>query len=254
LRHRPRVRQRVVPLIAAMSLVEISRALSKAVRKLEFGEPVTHVYNPLEYARAPHEAYLTRYGSGPKEVLLVGMNPGPFGMAQTGVPFGDVALVREFLGIDGKVERPRQEHPARPVLGFELSRGEVSGQRLWGFARDKFGTSERFFERFFVHNYCPLAFLETSGKNRTPDKLPKGEQEALFSACDGALARVVEVLRPKLVVGVGAFAEKRARIALAKSDVRVATILHPSPASPKANAGWARLASEELAALGISIP
>src|SRR5688572_27997054 len=114
-----------------MSLVEISRTLSKAMRKLEFSAPVTHVYNPLEYARIPHEAYLERYGSGRKEVLLVGMNPGPFGMAQTGVPFGDIALVRDFLGITGAVTRPASEHPARPVLGFELGRGEVSGQRLW---------------------------------------------------------------------------------------------------------------------------
>lgn len=224
------------------------------MRRLEFSAPVTHVYNPLEYARVPHEAYLERYGSGPKEVLLVGMNPGPFGMAQTGVPFGDIALVRDFLGITGAVTRPASEHPARPVLGFELGRGEVSGQRLWGWARDTFTTSDRFFSRFFVANYCPLAFLEESGKNRTPDKLPKAEQAALFAACDRALLELVEELRPELVVGVGAFAEKRARVALEKHGTKVATILHPSPASPKANQGWGRLASAELAKLGVKLP
>lgn len=237
-----------------MSLVDISRTLCRAVKELEFSAPVTHVYNPLEYARAPHEAYLTRYGHGPKEVLLVGMNPGPFGMAQTGVPFGDIALVRDFLGIEGKVRRPASEHPARPVLGFELGRGEVSGQRLWGWARDTFTTSDRFFSRFFVANYCPLAFLEESGKNRTPDKLPKAEQAALFAACDRALSDIVEELRPELVVGVGAFAEKRARIALAKHGTKVATILHPSPASPKANQGWSLLATKELKQLGVTVP
>src|SRR5688572_32536315 len=95
------------------------------------------------------------------------MNPGPFGMAQTGVPFGDVAMVRDWLGIVAAVAKPRDEHPKRPVLGFECQRSEVSGARLWGWARARFGTPQRFFERFFVANYCPLAFMESSGANRT---------------------------------------------------------------------------------------
>jgi single-strand selective monofunctional uracil DNA glycosylase len=235
-------------------LARISRDLCRDVKSLTFSAPVTHVYNPLEYARAPHEAYLERWGGGPKQVLLVGMNPGPFGMAQTGVPFGDVALVRDWLGVQGRVGKPTSEHPARPVLGFACARGEISGQRLWGFARDTFGEPERFFSRFFVANYCPLAFLESSGKNRTPDKLPKAEQHALFTACDRALVRLVETLKPEHVIGVGAFAEARARRALTGLPVHVGTLLHPSPASPRANRGWAKIASEELRANGIDLP
>jgi single-strand selective monofunctional uracil DNA glycosylase len=212
------------------------------------------VYDPLVYARAPHEAYLKRWGKGPKEVVLVGMNPGPFGMAQTGVPFGDVALVRDWLGIQGKVGRPAEEHPARAITGFECPRGEVSGQRLWGFARDTFGTAERFFARFFVANYCPLAFMEASGKNFTPDKLPKDEQGPLFEACDRALVRVTDALRPGMVIGVGAFAEKRASLALADRPLRIGTILHPSPASPLANRGWAGLVRQQLQSLGVDLP
>jgi single-strand selective monofunctional uracil DNA glycosylase len=235
-------------------LVQISRELSRDVGRLRFREPVTHVYDPLVYARAPHETYLERWGTGPKEVVLLGMNPGPFGMAQTGVPFGDVALVRDFIGVTGKVGRPEREHPARPVTGFDCPRGEVSGQRLWGFARDTFGTPERFFARFFVANYCPLVFMETSGKNFTPDKLPKDEQGPLFEACDRALGRLVDALGPGMVIGVGAFAEKRAALALADRSLPVATVLHPSPASPLANRGWAGLVRQKLEALGIEIP
>jgi single-strand selective monofunctional uracil DNA glycosylase len=235
-------------------LVKISRDLSRAVGELRFSEPVTHVYNPLTYAWSAHAAYLERFGQGKKEVVLLGMNPGPFGMTQTGVPFGDVALVRDFLGVTGKVGRPEQEHPARPVLGFDCPRSEVSGTRLWGFARETFGTAERFFERFFVVNYCPLAFLESSGKNRTPDKLPKEEQAALFAACDRALERIVAELRPDIVVGVGAFATGRAEKALARAGIRTGTILHPSPASPRANQGWARIARDELRQIGIVLP
>src|SRR5262245_8953939 len=104
-----------------MRLVDISRKLAEDVGGLRFSPPIVHVYNPLIYARAPHELYLERWGETPKEVLLLGMNPGPFGMAQTGVPFGDVAMVRDFVGVSAEVGRPEQEHPARPVLGFRCT-------------------------------------------------------------------------------------------------------------------------------------
>ena len=177
-----------------MDLVRISRELCRAVSELEFGPPVTHVYNPLEYARAPHESYLRRYGEARREVLLIGMNPGPFGMAQTGVPFGEVGMAGGWLGVRGRVARPPGEHPKRPILGFECARSEVSGSRLWGWARDRFGTPERFFDRFYVTNYSPLVFMEESGRNRTPDKLPKIEREPLYRACDTALRRTVEAV------------------------------------------------------------
>lgn len=240
--------------MSASALIAITRKLSIAVGKLSFAAPTAYVYNPLAYARAPHEAYLQRHGAGPAgRVLLVGMNPGPFGMAQTGVPFGDVKMVREFLGISSAVARPEREHPARPVLGFDCPRSEVSGTRLWGWARERFGTSERFFERFFVLNYCPLVFVEDGGKNRTPDKLPASEQAPLFAACDRALAALVDELAPALVVGVGAFAEASARRALAGRPLRVGVVLHPSPANPKANAGWSRLAEAQLKTLGVEL-
>ncbi|HUQ52617.1 MAG TPA: uracil-DNA glycosylase family protein [Gammaproteobacteria bacterium] len=236
-----------------MTLVDVSRALSKRVGSLRFAEPVCCVYNPLDYARAPHELYLSRYGSEPKEVLLLGMNPGPFGMAQTGVPFGDVTLVREWLGIVAPVDKPRDEHPKRPVLGFECRRAEVSGTRLWGWARDRFGTPQRFFERFFVANYCPLAFMESSGANRTPDKLPAAEQQALLAVCDEALREVVRALQPRLVIGIGGFAERRVRAALGAANVAIGTILHPSPASPLANRGWAPTVERQLRELGVAL-
>ncbi|HEV8246812.1 MAG TPA: hypothetical protein VGP93_13635, partial [Polyangiaceae bacterium] len=146
-----------------MHLAEISRKLAEEVGELEFSRPISTVYNPLVYARAPHEAYLERWGQSPKEVVLLGMNPGPYGMAQTGVPFGDVTMVRDFVGICARVDKPEPEHPARPIQGFGCRRSEVSGSRLWGWAAAQFGSAERFFARFFVVNYCPLVFMEESG-------------------------------------------------------------------------------------------
>ncbi len=188
------------------------------------------------------------------------MNPGPFGMAQTGVPFGEVAAVRDWMGIEAPVRRPRLEHPKRPVSGFACARTEVSGERLWGWARDRFGAPEAFFARFFVVNYCPLVFMEESGRNRTPDKLPAAERAALYRACDRALARTLRILRPTWVVGVGHFAETRAREVLEKGgdrglrEIRIGRIPHPSPASPAANRGWAPLADRAFRDLGIALP
>ena len=234
-------------------LLRAAEALSIQLRKLSFAPPITHVYNPLEYAREPHARYLARYGAGPKRVVFLGMNPGPFGMAQTGVPFGEVSLVREWLRIDGRVSRPDPEHPKRPIEGFACTRSEVSGARLWGTIRERFQSPEHFFAEHFVANYCPLVFMEASGKNRTPDKLPTAERTALFEACDEHLQALVRALGPAWVIGIGKFAEGRARAALSGSDVQVGTILHPSPANPVANRGWAERASKQLSELGIPL-
>ena len=240
-----------------MDAVKISRSLSRAVGRLSFGEPVTHVYNPLVYAREPHEAFLERYARPGVEAIFLGMNPGPFGMGQTGVPFGEVGLVREWLGIEGRVRRPRKEHPKRPVQGFDCPRSEVSGARLWGWARDRFESADAFFDRFFVWNFCPLMFMEESGRNRTPDKLPVEEREPLIEVCEKSLRRIVDHLRPERIIGVGKFAENQARKALhtteAGRELRIDTVLHPSPASPIANRGWAPQAEKQLAAMGVRI-
>lgn len=235
-----------------MRLAEITTALVNNTRRLRFTEPVACVYNPLEYAIKPYLRYIRRAGEHRREVVLVGMNPGPWGMAQTGIPFGEVNIAKTWLDVEAPVSRPRREHPNRPVQGFDCRRSEVSGARLWGWARDTFQTPERFFKRFFVANYCPLCFLEDTGRNRTPDKLPASERRPLFLACDEALRRTVECLSPRIVVGVGRFAEARARIALDGLDVDVGHILHPSPASPAANRDWAGQVAGQFKAMGIA--
>jgi single-strand selective monofunctional uracil DNA glycosylase len=236
-----------------MSLAQITGQLLKDLEPLRFGPPVTHVYNPLTYAGKAYARYLALYGQAPKEVLLLGMNPGPWGMAQTGVPFGEVRLVRDWLGIEVPIGAPAQMHPKRPVTGFACTRSEVSGARLWGWVRETFQTPKRFFARFFVANYCPLIFVEASGRNRTPDRLSAAERGPLLAACDRALRRSVEVLAPRHVVGVGKFAETRALQALAGLPVTIGRLTHPSPANPAANRGWGALAARELAELGICL-
>lgn len=238
-----------------MSLVPVVRRLSRKVGKMSFSGEVTHVYNPLVYARAPHEAYLERFGSGTPRVLFMGMNPGPWGMAQTGVPFGEVAAVRDWMGIDEPVKKPKIEHPKRPVEGFACARSEVSGRRLWGLFSERFGTAEAFFEQHFIYNYCPLVFMAESGRNVTPDKLLLAERTPLTAACDASLAEVVGVLQPEWFVAVGAYAEKRAKTVFAAEldagELKLARILHPSPASPAANRDWAGTATRQLEESGV---
>ena len=236
-----------------MDPLKIADELNLELAPLKFSKPVTHVYNPLVYARRPYQQYLRRYGAAPKEILLVGMNPGPWGMAQTGIPFGEVGLVRDWLGISEAVGKPEGgENPKRPILGFDCKRSEVSGSRLWGWARQTFLTPERFFSRFLIINYCPLVFMEAGGKNLTPDKLATAEREPLIAACDRALRRTAEHYRPMIVIGVGQWAQTRAREALAGLDLRIGGLLHPSPANPQANKGWAKAAEASLRAQGIS--
>jgi single-strand selective monofunctional uracil DNA glycosylase len=235
----------------AEDLVQIARSLSRAVSALSFGPPVSHVYNPLQYARQPHELYLRRYGNGRKRVLFLGMNPGPFGMAQTGIPFGEVQAVREFLGITGTVGKPRTEHLRRKVTGFGCLRSEVSGRRLWGLFAQRFGSAKAFFQEHFVLNYCPLLFVETTGRNLTPDKLPKHEKEPLLKACDQHLMRAVDTLGPEWVIGVGEFAANRAREVIPAGRAKVGVILHPSPANPKANKDWPGIVSGQLLKLAV---
>jgi single-strand selective monofunctional uracil DNA glycosylase len=233
-------------------IIAAAAALRDAVNTLRFGPPVAHVYNPLDYAWAPHELYLKKFGATPKRVLFLGMNPGPWGMAQTGVPFGEVTAARDWMGLRAEVRRPADEHPKRPVQGFDCPRREVSGERLWGLFASRFGTPEIFFREHFVVNYCPLAFLSATGSNITPDKLPARETAPLFAACDEHLRRVVEVLQPEWLVGVGAFAQgKLAAVVEESPSFRVTQILHPSPASPAANRGWAAAATKQLQTSGV---
>jgi single-strand selective monofunctional uracil DNA glycosylase len=232
-------------------LIRAARVLSDRLEPIRFREPVTHVYDPLRHAGRGYRRYLRRFGDGPKRVVFLGMNPGPYGMTQTGVPFGEVAHVRDWLGIEERVDQPAHAHPRRPVEGFACTRSEVSGARLWGAIADHWKEPEAFFREHLIANYCPLVFMETSGRNRTPDKLARDERDVLYAACDDHLRRLVDILEPEWVVGIGAFAEGRARAALDSADLGFGRILHPSPANPNANRGWAAAAARDLRELGL---
>jgi single-strand selective monofunctional uracil DNA glycosylase len=237
----------------AEALITAAKQLAADLKTLTFSEPTTHVYCPLDYAWAMHEAYIRRYAATEKRVIFVGMNPGPWGMTQTGVPFGEIPAVRDWMQLSAQVGRPEQEHVKRRVVGLSCTQSEVSGRRLWGLFAQRFGPAEAFFKEHFVANYCPLVFMESSGRNRTPDKLPAHETAAMEAACDAHLRAVISALKPEWVIGVGAFAEERAQRAQVGSAhaFRVGRVLHPSPASPAANRDWAGTATKQLIQQGV---
>uniref|UniRef100_A0A8B9S3E5 Single-strand-selective monofunctional uracil-DNA glycosylase 1 n=1 Tax=Apteryx owenii TaxID=8824 RepID=A0A8B9S3E5_APTOW len=203
----------------ASRFLALELELSAVLEALPFGEPVSHVYAPLRYAWQPHEDFVRRYCGAAKRVLFLGMNPGPFGMAQTGVPFGDAWHVREWLQVTGRVEKPPSEHPKRPVLGLECRQAEVSGTRFWGLVRALCPDPRRFFRHCFVHNHCPLLFVARSGRNVTPAELPASQR-----------ARLLGALPPSHLEGFGH---------LQLGPVVVGTRWPQNPRNRPRNVGWA---------------
>ncbi len=236
-------------------LVEAARALIVDLDALNPPAEMEWIYNPLQYAWQPYHTYLSRYATQRVDHFFLGMNPGPWGMAQTGVPFGEIESVKSWLKIDEPVGRPSKEHPKRIIEGFACKRSEVSGKRLWGFFADEFASPSAFFANHFVANYCPLVFMDDGARNITPDKLPKAYRAQLDLACDRHLMRSLRALQPKIAVGIGGYAENcLARVCAqdpSLSSIAITKILHPSPASPAANKNWAQQVRAQLVDAGI---
>lgn len=96
--------------------------------------------------------------------------------------------------------------------------------------------------------------MGSTGKNITPPELKSEERKALQEVCDRYLLQAVELLGVEWVVGVGKYAEARAKKALlqgCEGRVTVVSITHPSPINPAANKDWKGLATSQLASLGL---
>ncbi|MCY2974613.1 MAG: single-stranded DNA-binding protein [Planctomycetota bacterium] len=235
-------------------LLDLAKELSSQLKAIDFSSVAFCVYDPLQYAFEPHAEYLKKYVHGPVRVLYLGMNPGPWGMVQTGIPFGEVAAVRDWLQIESSAVQPSYVHPKRPIQGLQCTRSEVSGKRLWGLFRDRYGDAKSFFKDQFVGNYCPLAFMDEQARNLTPDKFPIALRTQLESICDQHLKEVIATLKPEFLIGIGAFAEACGMRALPtelKDKTKVLRVLHPSPASPAANRDWSGSVTKTLVDAGV---
>jgi single-strand selective monofunctional uracil DNA glycosylase len=237
----------------AEAAVDAARWLRDATRPLDAG--VAWTYRPLDYAWEVHEAYLRRYVGRPR-ALLVGMNPGPWGMGQTGVPFGDPVLVGQWLGLaDAPVHPPAGLHPKRPVLGWASKRREGSGKRLWDYLRNSGPDPRRALRDVLIVNHCPLLLFDEAGRNITPDKLPRAQREPLLQVCDAGIERMARATGAQVMVGIGRYAEKQCLKVAEDLGAEVTQIPHPSPASPVANQDggriWAAAVDATLRDIGI---
>jgi len=238
----------------AITVLDIEKRLSAALNQIPLSPPVEYSYNPLDYAWDTHSCLVTKYCNSRKRILFVGMNPGPWGMVQTGIPFGEVRIVQDWLGIIGNIGKPDKEHPKRKVQGFQCCRSEISGQRFWGFFRDLCLLPENFFKNCFVYSYCPLSFMHSSARNITPPELKSCDRQALTKLCDTALAEIMTALGVEIAIGIGKFAEYRIRETVKQmgpSHITVGCILHPSPISPAANKGWKESVTKSLMDMNI---
>ena len=220
-------------------LVDNALALSNACDSLKQQlideTDAKYVTNPLDYAWEYHHSYLSQYGGLGAKTLLLGMNPGPFGMAQCGVPFGATKVAKNFLNISGRIHDPKNRHPKRPIEGLDFQRQEVSGTRLWGLLEEIWKDPITIHQNVFLVNHCPLLLLGESGRNITPANISGPAVNKLLKLCDKHLKETVESLGITRVVGIGKYAEKRAKMAFSGMDIVVDTCWHPSPASPLAN-------------------
>ncbi|XP_076667158.1 single-strand-selective monofunctional uracil-DNA glycosylase [Andrena cerasifolii] len=233
-------------------LLSLERNLAIELGKIKFPLPIEYVYSPLEYAFDTHAMYVKKYCTTVKRILFLGMNPGPWGMSQTGVPFGEINMVRNWLQISGAVGKPAREQPDRKVTGFECPRTEISGKRLWGLFKELCGNPEKFFQHAYVHNYCPIALMNKKGCNITPAEMKGAYQQTMHNACDKALANVIRLLNVEIVIGIGGYAEKRAQL-VAKSSklpVKILCLPHPSPRAAN-NTNWSEKATKKLTEFGL---
>ncbi|XP_050590337.1 single-strand selective monofunctional uracil DNA glycosylase [Bombus affinis] len=233
-------------------LLSVEHNLAAELRKITFRLPVEYVYSPLEYAFNIHTMYVQKYCNTVKKILFLGMNPGPWGMSQTGVPFGEISMVRDWLKICGHVGKPAKEQPNRKVTGFQCTRSEISGKRLWGLFQELCKSPEKFFEHAYIHNYCPIALMNKKGCNITPAEIKGPEIQILHSACDKALADAIKILKVEIIIGIGGYAEKRAQLVVqsSKLPVKVLCLPHPSPRAVN-NKNWSEKATQKLSEFGL---
>ncbi|XP_022920876.2 single-strand selective monofunctional uracil DNA glycosylase-like [Onthophagus taurus] len=224
--------------------------LSKELNNLTFSSPAHYIYNPLEYAWKPHSTFVKTYCKGTKDVLFLRINPGPWGMCQTGIPFGEVNISKEWLKMNGEVEKPKNECPKKQIKGFECHRSEQSGKRFYGFFKNLCRTPEVFFKNAFVYNFCPLSFMEKEeeGKrcaNITPDKLKGQIKKDLENICGKTLVNILKLLDVKIIVAVGRYTEKQAVKIIQESqlDIEVIYMRHPSR---MAGRNWSKTAQNVL--------
>ncbi|KAF7991960.1 hypothetical protein HCN44_010761 [Aphidius gifuensis] len=205
------------------NLLNIELNLSINLDKLNYNNPIDYIYCPIIYAKTVHFNYLNKYCRDKKNIMILGMNPGPWGMSQTGVPFGEINIVIDWLKINGHIDKPKRQHEQRQVDGFSCKRSEISGRKFWSLFKKLSNNPDTFFRHCFLRNFFKptIIIIIIAGP----------EQKKLQEFCDQALIEVIKILDVKVIIGVGRFSEQRAKkvVKTAKLSTKVLWMIHPSP-------------------------
>eukprot|EP01023_Acetabularia_acetabulum_P031317 TRINITY_DN29446_c0_g1_i1.p1 TRINITY_DN29446_c0_g1~~TRINITY_DN29446_c0_g1_i1.p1 ORF type:complete len:252 (+),score=22.23 TRINITY_DN29446_c0_g1_i1:130-885(+) len=238
----------------SLGIIRVTKAFNENIQKVVVqDEKINTIYNPLEYAWEPYENYLRKYCGDYKKTIFVGMNPGYFGMVQTGIPFGDLNMVCNFLHLQ-KFQVPVKQHNIRKIVGYEIKRSEVSGQRFWGLIQTKFGHPDKFFneDSNFVVNLCPLAFLSETGKNVTPEEISIQEKDKIIVVCMAYFKQIVKFLQIQNIVCIGNFVCKEVKKSLTQDGYyNIVYMQHPSPRVQPQELQWRDVVTKQLEDAGV---
>jgi single-strand selective monofunctional uracil DNA glycosylase len=204
------------------------------------------VLDPSRYGERWHAPFRRLYPPRARPLLVFGLNPGPYGMAQTGIPFTDLKRLAQGLPRLAAELARSGERLSLPGLApsslqpFLTRTFESSSVRVHRFLRLAHGSAERAFREVVFVNPCPLLFIDRAlGENRTPADLPR----ALRAGVDEARVEVVSVAvarlraRGAIVLGRDAAAALSVPLRARLGERAVVEWEHPARAVPDI---WAR--------------
>ena len=185
-----------------------SDLLAKALAAMPAMTMVSLIYDPMGLCLCDASGLLPNIRQFHQEkVVFLGMNPGPYGMVQSGIPFGEIAAVTEWLQLASTDSQTDERTPKATHHGLIVPRSEVSGRRLWGLFAERFTSAEDFFADHFILNYCPLAFLAETGRNITSTSSAAQTRAFMAQHCDQHFKKALNALQPDWCIGVGGYAE-----------------------------------------------
>ncbi|XP_073819638.1 uncharacterized protein isoform X2 [Musca autumnalis] len=208
---------------------DLERELNVKLREFSFQ---LHTYNPVVHAAEIHCNYLQKYLDSPKRILFVGMNPGRYGALQTGIPFGNITTVKIGMGLKGRITPTPGQRGKIRIRGLEAPEVEhdSSSTRFWRLISELFDGAENYldllFEKCFVHNFCPLVFIDSDGLNVS---LPYIEPNPrLFAECRKTLGKQITLLKPDLIICIGKFVRSMLSKTRQAKGREILMIEHPS--------------------------
>ena len=205
------------------------------------------VWNPQLYGLPLYRRFATEHlPTSRGAIVALGLNPGKYGMSQTGIPFTDVTrAARVGIAIEPPGLAPASLRPFLKSYRVERSSASVYNllDALWG------GPAEGW-RRLWAVAPCGLLFLEPDGTNVTPADARLARRDDVRELRLRVIRESVEAARPRGVLLLG---QDVARVAAdALGDVETLVVDHPVARGPgrRGPAWWAGVVAQAVRARG----